>query len=60
MKKTVMFAAIVAGSLALSACGKKEEAPAADSATSVDAMGGASAAPEATGSEDASAASTKM
>lgn len=57
MKKIVLFAALTAASLSISACGKKaEEAPvAADTATAAaDAMGGASA----TASDDAADAST--
>jgi hypothetical protein len=57
MKKIVLFAALTAASLSVSACGKKaEEAPvAADTATAAaDAMGDASAA----ASDDAADAST--
>jgi len=58
MKKIVLFAALSAASLSLSACGKKaEEAPvAADTAT---ADAGATAEATAASSEDAAGASTE-
>ncbi len=60
MKKIVLFAALSAASLSLSACGKKaEEAPAAESTATADAMGGASAEATAATSEDAMGASTE-
>ena len=60
MKKIVLFAALTAASLSLSACGKKaEEAPVAADTATADAMGGASAEATAASSEDAAGASSE-
>ena len=58
MKKIALFAAIAAGSLAISACGKKDDAPMAeDSAAAPVADASAAATEDAGTATDAAAAS---